>query len=196
MVALHPALGEIAPYPKPWPWADPASFRDGLAKLASGVAIVACWDGGRPRGLLVSSLIGLSTEPPRLLFCIRKASMAHAAILRCDGVGVSILRSDDHEEAQRFSQAERVGERFAPDLWRLDPAAPPTRRGALAAFTGQVRSRIDAGSHTVIILDASTVELGLRETAAADPLLYFEHGFRARCAKVDAGFAVTTRSNF
>ena len=155
------------------PHADEVTFRDGLAKLASGVAIVACWADGQPRGLLVSSLTGLSTQPPRLLFCVRKAASAHDALLRAGSVSVSLLDEADGEEAERFSTSARAGERFHPGGWRLDPQAPPERRNSLAAFAGPVRSRIDGGTHTIFILDVTRAQ-----ARDADPLLYFERAFR------------------
>ena len=155
------------------PLADEVTFRDGLAKLASGVAIVACWADGQPRGLLVSSLTGLSTQPPRILFCVRKAAAAHAALLAAEAVGVSLLDKDDLEEAQRFAAADRARERFGDSGWRLDPTRPPERRDALAAFSGPVRCRLDGGTHTIFILDVARAD-----ARDADPLLYFERGFR------------------
>ncbi|HEX7887400.1 MAG TPA: flavin reductase family protein, partial [Phenylobacterium sp.] len=92
--------------------ADEVGFRNGLAKLASGVAIVACWADGQPRGLLVSSLTGLSTQPPRVLFCIRKAAGAHDALLRAETVSLSLLDERDLDEAERFSSPHRAAERF------------------------------------------------------------------------------------
>ena len=88
-------MGAVAWSRDPSSWipspADEVAFRNGLAKLASGVAIVACWADGQPRGLLVNSLTGLSTQPPRLLFCVRKAAGAHAALLKADFISVSLL---------------------------------------------------------------------------------------------------------
>jgi len=155
------------------PHADEVSFRNGLAKLASGVAIVACWADGQPRGLLVSSLTGLSTQPPRLLFCVRKAAGAHDALLRADAVSVSLLDAADGDEADRFSTSARAAERFNPGGWRLDRDHPPERLGSLAAFAGPVRSRIDGGTHTIFILDVTRAH-----ARNADPLLYFERAFR------------------
>lgn len=153
--------------------ADEVGFRNGLAKLASGVAIVACWADGQPRGLLVSSLTGLSTQPPRVLFCIRKAAGAHDALLRAETVSLSLLDERDLDEAERFSSPHRAAERFDRSGWRLDPAGPPERLGSLATFAGPVRSRIDGGTHTIFILDVTQAQA--RE---ADPLLYFERAFR------------------
>lgn len=155
------------------PLADEVAFRNGLAKLASGVAIVACWADGEPRGLLVSSLTGLSTQPPRLLFCVRKAAGAHEALLSADAVSVSLLDQHDQEEARRFADGARAPERFGDGDWRLDPKAPPARRNALAAFAGPIRCRIDGGTHTIFILDVAQAH-----ARDADPLLYFERGFR------------------
>lgn len=155
------------------PSADEVAFRNGLAKLASGVAIVACWADGRPRGLLVSSLTGLSTQPPRILFCVRKAAAAHDALLAADAVSVSLLDVHDQEEAKRFAATERARERFGDGGWRLDPKSPPERRNALAAFSGPVRCRLDGGTHTIFILDVTHAH-----ARDADPLLYFERAFR------------------
>ena len=153
--------------------ADEVVFRNGLAKLASGVAIVACWADGQPRGLLVSSLTGLSTQPPRILFCVRKAAAAHDALLRAGSVSLSLLDDGDVEEAERFSSSARASERFNRGGWRLDPACPPERLGSLATFAGPVRSRIDGGTHTIFILDVTAAR-----ARNADPLLYFERAFR------------------
>jgi flavin reductase len=167
--ALHtdPALSWLPPL------ADEVAFRDGLAKLASGVAIVACWADGQPRGLLVSSLTGLSTQPPRILFCVRKAAAAHEALIAAEAVSVSLLDDGDLEEAQRFAATDRARERFGDGGWRLDPKRPPERREALAAFSGAVRCRLDGGTHTIFILDVARAH-----ARDADPLLYFERGFR------------------
>jgi len=159
----------------PWlrPPADEVVFRDGLAKLASGVAIVACWADGQPRGLLISSITGLSTQPPRLLFCVRKAAAAHKALLGAESISVSLLNHGDRDEAERFSEPGRAHERFSDGGWILDPQAPPERHDSLAVFSGPVRSRIDGGTHTIFILDVSAAN-----ARDGDPLLYFERDFR------------------
>ena len=50
--------------------------------------------------------------------------------------------------------------------------APPLRQTALAAFAGPVHCRIDAGTHTVFILDVTEAA-----SRVADPLVYFERAF-------------------
>ena len=154
-----------------WPWAEGTAFKDNLAQLASGVAIAACWTPRGPQGLLVSSITGLSAEPPRMLFCVRKASSSHAALLRADAVGLSILGEGQRDEAERFSRSDRAAERFGSG-WSLSSEAPPVLAGSLATLSGPVRSRIDAGSHTIFILDVSQVC-----SRAGPPLLYVQRDY-------------------
>jgi flavin reductase len=155
------------------PAVAPELFRDAMALLAGGVAVAACWDGEQPTGLLVSSITTLSTEPPRVLFCVRKAASSHDALLRAAHCSVAILAEDDQDEAERFSRFERRAERFDPQLWRLDPASPPRRHEPLIGLHGQIGNRIDAGTHTIFILNVHAVE-----TRRGAPLVYFERAFR------------------
>jgi len=154
---------------------DAARFRDAMAKLAGGVAVVACLDaGGAPRGLLVSSLTSLSTEPPRMLFCVRKGAGAHGPLLSAPRCSLSVLAEHDADEAARFSTAALADQRFSSDGWRLPLGEPPRYDRALIGLAGSVTQRIDAGSHSMFILDIEEVRTG-----EARPLVYFDRAFRA-----------------
>lgn len=162
---------------------DPSRFREAMTRLAAGVAVVACIDDGKPRGLLVSSLTSLSVEPPRVLFCVAKSAGSHDPLARADRCALSVLSDRDAEEAERFSSTHRGTERFTSAAWRLAPEGPPLHRGALIGLTGPVSQLIDAGSHSVFILDVETVE-----TRSAGPLIYFDRAFRSlRMSRVGAG---------
>jgi len=148
------------------PVAPTADFRDVLAHLASGVAIVSCWHDGEPRGLLVSSITGLSVEPPRFLFCIRKEARCHHAFAGQSTVSVALLGQDDHEEALRFSHGARSAERFQDARWRLASDAPPIYRGGVARATCTVDTVVDAQTHSLFIVSAHAFDL-----APAPPLV-------------------------
>ena len=147
-------------------------FKDAMARLTGGVAIVACLDRGRPRGLLVSSLSSLSTEPPRLLFCVRRLAGSHDSLLRADRCSVSVLAEDDVGEAERFSRPDPAGARFTTPGWRIPEGGPPRLDGALISLRGSISRRIDAGSHSIFILDVEAVE-----SRDARPLVYFDRGY-------------------
>lgn len=166
--------GKITPLRPPL---NPAAFRDSMARLAGGVAIVACQDGQQPRGVLISSLTALSTEPPRVLFCIRKAASCHGALLRAAMCSVSILASDDLEEAQRFADTARAAERFASDGWQVGESGSPAFRHALVGLQGVISQRMDAGTHSVFILDVTA-----SHRRDAEPLIYFDRDYRTLSA--------------
>lgn len=152
----------MAPYdvvpPSPPTSTCPVDFKEVLAHLAGGVAIVACWDGETPRGLLVSSITGLSVEPPRFLFCVRKEAGSHDALLAAPTLSVALLGRDDHDEAHRFASSAKAVERFDPARWNL-PAAAPLYRGGVARALCRVEMAIDAGTHTIFTVSAGDVAL-------------------------------------
>jgi flavin reductase len=157
------------------------AFRDAAAQLAGGVGIAACWDGAAPVGLLVSSIAVLSVEPPRVLFCVRKAARSHEALFRADRCSLNILAEGDRAEAERFSTATRTHERFSALDWRLEPQAAPSYRAALACLSGAISHRMDAGTHTVFVLAADRADV-----RDANPLVYFDRRFAGLRALADS----------
>jgi flavin reductase (NADH) len=141
-----------APAPAPLPSTD---FRDVLAHLASGVAIVSCWDGDVPRGLLVSSITGLSVDPPRFLFCVRKEAGCHDIFLRRPALSIALLGAADKDEAVRFGGASLAHERFGADRWDLGSNAPPTYRQGLASAVCDIDEIVEAQTHSVFIVTAT-----------------------------------------
>lgn len=133
----------------------PADFKDVLAHLASGVAIVSCWDGQVPRGLLVSSITGLSVDPPRFLFCVRKEAGCHDIFLRRPPLSIALLGAADKDEAVRFGGPSLAHERFSAERWDLDPGAPPTYREGLASAACDIDEIVEAQTHSVFIVTAT-----------------------------------------
>ena len=157
-------------------------FRDAMSRLAVGVGVAACWGGdGEPVGLLVSSIASVSAEPPRILFCVQKTVRSHNTLLRARRISLNILAESDRAEAERFSNAERAIERFDPSVWNLDPNAPPRHRGALVGLSGTVSHRMDAGTHTVFILNVRNISI-----QHAGPLVYFDRRYASLRPLTDA----------
>ena len=145
-----------------------------MARLASGVAVVACLDSGKPRGLLVSSMTSLSVNPSRILFCVDKNAGAHDALMRAERCALSVLSERDAAEARRFSTPGLGESRFRSGAWRLAPGEPPVHETAVISMTGTISQQTDARSHTVFFLDVATID-----TADEPPLIYFDRTFRA-----------------
>lgn len=166
-------MGVIVPIqPEAPAVADVAAMKDALARLASGVTLVTCWDNGEPKGLAATSLIGLSVDPPRLLFSVRREASAHDALLRGGHCAATILAAEDQGEAEHFAASSSAASRFASDRWRLNDPFAPRFDGGLAQFDLRIEHRIGADSHTIFI--AEVLEVATRPGA---PLVYFERSF-------------------
>ena len=151
---------------------DDAAFRQAMSRLAGGVAVVACQTPEGPRGLLVSSLITLSVEPARVLFCVRKEAAAHNALTRANRVSISVLGDVHQAEAERFSSPHLAQDRFTASHWRIDSQAPPILSGALISLAGHREQLIDAGSHSMFI-----VRIAEADSTDLRPLVYFSRDF-------------------
>ena len=167
-------------------WVDETRFKDALSHWASGVAVATCMADGVPWGLTVSSFTSLSLFPPRVLFCLNKANRSSSRFLKAETAAINVLSDADDEVARRFSGQVGAAERFSPSEWDLSPEAPPRFRRSLATFEGRIRSRIEAGSHDVVIIDVKAVDTGLGR-----PLLYHARGYR-RAEAGDVGQAALT----
>jgi flavin reductase len=159
------------------PAVEPELFKAALARLASGVAIISCWDGPHeertPRGLLVSSITGLSVDPPRFLFCVRKEASSHDALLAAQACGVAILSAEDEREALRFASPAQAAERFTDPRWDLAQGRAPYLRAGLTSALCTIDATIDAGGHTIVLTTARHCT-----TRPGAPLVAFDRTLR------------------
>ena len=125
-------------------------FKDALARLAGGLAIITCLRDGRAHGLLVNSITGLSVDPPRFLFCVRREASAHDALVGAQLCGVSILSAEDEPEAQTFIDPSLRALRFTDPRWLSAPGRPPVLSSGLSTSTCQIDSVTNAGSHSIL----------------------------------------------
>jgi len=171
-------VGLVQPFPVPVPPRlrkfEQAGLRDGMARLASGVTLVTCWADGAPVGLAATSLIGLSVEPPRLLFSVRRDASAHDALLAAGRCAAVVLAQEDLDEARLFAISATRDARFKSAAWRLDDPFAPRFDGGLARFDLVIEHRIRAEGHTILIAEVLDVD-----SRPGSPLLYFERSFGA-----------------
>lgn len=169
------------------PACEAASFKEAMSRWATGVAIASCRFEGAPHGLAISSFTSVSATPPRVLFCLAKTSRSALAFRHALEVGVSLLPEDAAPLAQRFSGGAEPHTRFDGDAWDLDPRAPPRLHASLAHIRGGVRSRLDAGSHEVLVIDVQDVVLG-----EGAPLIYARRAYGRLAGPVErAGFTTS-----
>ena len=141
-------------------------FREALAHLASGVAVVtARRPDGAPCGIAATSLTSYSAHPPSLLVSVWHGSRCHDALASCDRFGVHLLRSDQIEVAHRFAD-RTLGDKFKGLAWGWDDDVPELA-GVLAYMRLRRAENFVKYDHTVLIGD---LERGRAE--GGEPLVY------------------------
>ena len=163
------------------PEADIRAFTEAMSRTAAGVCIVTT-NGPHGRfGLTVSSMTSVSAEPPKLLVCVNRSSVAHDAIRENGRFAINALAAHQQQIASTFAGRSPSGRHY--EFNSGDWAALsglPRLLDASAFFDCKLLSALESGSHTIFV--------GSVETASAgdDPaLLYSErnYGYAARLGR-------------
>jgi flavin reductase (DIM6/NTAB) family NADH-FMN oxidoreductase RutF len=110
-----------------------------------------------------------------VLVSANRSTTAGAMALACDAFTINLLSEAQRSIAERFAAPhESRGDVFAATPHRLDPEGAALFDGALGAFSGRVRSLVDAGDHVLVLLDVTRIRVARASTA---PLLYVDRAF-------------------
>jgi flavin reductase (DIM6/NTAB) family NADH-FMN oxidoreductase RutF len=141
------------------------TFRDAMAGLAAGVAVVT---GRRPEGdpcgLVVTSVSSFSAAPPSVLVSVAHASRCHDALAEGDSFGVNVLAAGQAPVAEVF--AGLGDDKFAGVDWTWDGDVPRIA-GTLSFLRCRRSALFEMYDHTVLVGDV----LG-GSANGGDPLVY------------------------
>lgn len=145
-----------------------AVFRDAMASLAAGVAVLtASRDDGAPCGLVATSLAAYSVRPPSALVSIGHTSRCHEALADGAFFGIHLLAIEQEPLARVFADP-RTESKFDGVEWAWDGEVPAIA-GTLAYLRCRRSARFDLYDHTILIGD---VEHGRHD--GGEPLVYLE----------------------
>jgi flavin reductase len=144
--AIGSPLADIAPV-------RPSEFRLAMRHLASGVAIVATGAGHFRRGLTVSSVTSVCTDPPCLLVGINTTSETHDRILANGCFGVNLLREGQESLAHLFAGAGGIAgaDRFENAPWDQGLTGVPLLAAAICGIECVLHHHQVVGSHGLFI---------------------------------------------
>ena len=80
------------------------TFKEVFSQLASGVCVVTFWRGGRLHGFTATSVISVSLNPLRVLFCVSQASESYSCLNSGSVIGISILDAEQRTLSDRFAR--------------------------------------------------------------------------------------------
>jgi flavin reductase ActVB len=151
---------------------DSLTFRQSCAKFGTGVAVATVRDtGGLPHGMTVNSFTSVSLQPPLVLICVDRNGNMFDHFGSSTHFGVNVLRSTQLNLASRFSQRDL--DRFEGLEWTLGATGVPMLPESLARFECEVRQRVIAGDHIVLIGEVVQSEGG-----EGEPLIFFDSAYR------------------
>ncbi|ANP73599.1 flavin reductase family protein [Cryobacterium arcticum] len=153
---------------------DPSDIRGAFGKFPSGVAALCAVIDGEPTGLVASSFsVGVSYEPPLVLFSVQNSSTTWPVLRRGERIGVSILGSDHGREC--YQLASRKGDRFANIDTRTTDLGALFVEGSSLWLDCEIYSETPAGDHTIVLLEVKS----LKVSDDRDPLIYHSAAFRS-----------------
>lgn len=133
-----------------------AGFREAMRRLAASVTIITSRDvDGTPHGMVASSVISVSMEPPSMLIAVNRSAGLYPVLQRSGRFCINLLSHDQNELLKPFSTSALREQRFQSDHWR---DAWPSESGRLpwlfdasASVECAVDLVTDYGTHSLFI---------------------------------------------
>ncbi len=154
--------------------ADPAAIRSAFSRFPSGVAALCATVDGKAVALVASSFqVGVSLEPPLVLFSVQNSSTTWPTLKQAPRIGVSILGRDHDLVCRQLASKDKTvrfegirTHRLEDDEIYLDDAA--------VWMECAVWSEMPAGDHHIVVLEV----LSLRSHDEVEPLVFHGSTFR------------------
>jgi len=158
---------------------DSASFRDVLARYATGVVVVTTRIDGVDHAMTANSFTSVSLEPPLVLVCVTRDTRFRAAMGDGDQPwAVSILGERAREAARWFATRGRpLQGQFADVAHHRGTNGAILLDDALGYVECQTESLYPGGDHDILVGRVTALALGQPAALDQSPLVFFEHGF-------------------
>lgn len=161
-------------------------FREAMRRQAASVMIVTSRDAaGQPHGMVASSVIPVSMDPPSMLVAVNRDASLHAVLLQSGRFCANLLADHQHHLLAPFSQSALRSQRFQSADWRHawsnDPEQLPWLPDAPAVVDCAVDLATEYGTHTLFVGRVLNVHFTTTGESATAPLVWLA-GQRAALA--------------
>ncbi|GAB6896978.1 flavin reductase family protein [Kineosporia succinea] len=154
---------------------DTSLIRKAFARYPSGVVALAARGDAGPVAMVASSFaVGVSLDPPLVLFSARNESRTWPLLRRSPRIGISLLGADQAGLCRRLAGAD-AETRFQDDVLTLTEDGAVLFSGASLWLDCSVYGEMPAGDHRVVLLEVHTL---WHDEAAEDPLVFHGSAFR------------------
>lgn len=151
----------------------PETLRRAFGKYPSGVAALCSTVGGSPAGMVASSFsVGVSLDPPLVMFAVQKSSRTWPSLRTSSRIGVSVLAAG-HEDAC-LQIASKSADRFAGLNIHTAESGAVFLHDAVLWLECTVEREVPAGDHHVVLLRIHGISA---QEHAGDPLVFHGSAF-------------------
>jgi len=154
---------------------DALRLREAFGVFPSGVVAVASEVDGRLIGLAASSFTSVSLEPALVSFSVANTSKTWPTLRRAAHLGVTIL-ADHHGQVCR-QLAGPVEHRFDGLAVTATADGSVTLDDGLAMFDCTIYREVEAGDHTIVLLQLHAIGSVIAGADTSQPLVFHRSGF-------------------
>lgn len=156
---------------------DADAYRSAMRHFAGNVSVITAGPPGERSGLVATSAVSLSVDPPTVIVCVNRNASSWPLFARFRHFGVNSLTAAQQPIAELFSGRGHVrGEdRYRLGTWSAGPSGAPLLAGAAVALDCRLEEMIDRETHSILVgrvLDIRTAE------ADAGALIYWRGLYR------------------
>ncbi|MFE0923149.1 flavin reductase family protein [Streptomyces nigra] len=151
----------------------PEVLRRTFGTFPSGVvALCGTTPQGERVGMAISAFIPVSLDPPLIGVAVQNSSRTWAVLRELPSLGVSVLASDQQNEARQL--AAREGNRFTGiDLGNATEGGAVFLANSVSRFDCVLESQMPAGDHSMVLLRIRA----LSQSYDVSPLVFHESAF-------------------
>jgi flavin reductase (DIM6/NTAB) family NADH-FMN oxidoreductase RutF len=134
------------------PCTDPRQIRDTFSGFPSGLAALAAVVDDVPTVLVASSFtVGVSQDPPLVLFAVQRSSTTWPVLATAPAIGVSVLGAVHAGTARRLAGPDK-SRRFDGVPTRVEPSGAVFLDGAPVLLECSTEHVYPAGDHEIVVL--------------------------------------------
>ena len=153
---------------------QPAALRRAFSRFPSGIAALCAVIDGAPQGIVASSFtVGVSMDPPLVMFAVQQTSRTWPVLRQAQRIGVSVLGSEHEGICKQI--ASKSGDRFAGLNLHTDASGSLFIDRAALWLECSVENEVPAGDHQVVLL---RVHGHASHDDAHEPLVFHGSAFR------------------
>lgn len=156
--------------------ATPQAFKAAMRGLVGACSLITLGSGDALSGLVITSGISLTAEPPMVLACVNRASSSWALLKELGTFGWSALGARHQSVAERFSGFSGIkgADRYSGAEWITAASGARLLADAPLAFDCSVDEMIDRGTHSILIGRVHAIHT----TPGAGALVYWNGAYQ------------------